>query len=391
MRTSKLLHTCAAACLLAAGAASGQMIKPGLIAPGLGIDGENQSISDVYSVRYIFDQNKMDLAMDNGPGEDHFTALMDAWTVTNCVEVVMALRNEHDGPIDRVPANAADRTTALNRITNFITEHGHYFTHVQVGNEIFAGAGRYEVNVGGVWYAWADVTDSTSQYWLDPVFEWMQDIADTVEAAAAASGYAITVVSPSATANFVDSAAGAPGKNRSGLQRTVTFGNQSNYLTSVHLHRESLTQLQGTVNNFMAFGPARPTCMEWTPAEAAGDWLSNPVHLMELISMYAGVSQVAWDQFTADWLLDLGLDLDSFMAGSLAAMDANGFEHGLYGQAVQSGGPTDPKKFDMTSTLAQNTIIKLVSQSQLSTHFVNAYEAAAAAYHRRTLCDTGSQ
>jgi hypothetical protein len=420
-------------------------MKIGIHAPQNQPDTPSLDLPGVRVFRVMTTHYELYQILHDPPTQDLFEALIAAWA-DECVRPILTIRMpcEPGSDLDCIPSN---QPAALQILEEFATEYAADAEAFQIGNEIFGGPGTLFIN------------DKEPDEWTEAdfnvAFAWLADQATALRDGIEAAGCDTLVISPATTPGLVRVAArGAWDEDNPqcgelgfcqvpscfdqcivpipeathAVDRLIAFSNAHCDAMDMHLHsscfdevEENLTLLLENPCGLLATTPQTVTCMEWSAAHAAGEWLALSadgwpgfsLNAHVLFEFYRWESWCygecgeelcpadpwidTWNTFVgqfATWFeTQLSEDLASFNVRATAAMASHGLLHACYAGAIQVGLPrdmrdtlrncgdvtTDPREvymWDVTSLLTTKT----TSPWTWNQPIVDAFIEAAAAW-----------
>ncbi len=313
---------------------------------------------------------------------------------------------------DVLPEDATQRAQILSDLHAFSHHYAHCIDYIQLGNEVFGGAGQYmftddELSNCGTWSdfeEWGDLSNSCKAAASPLVLDWLDDLMWAALEGSALAGRPYRIVSPGMLGSHVRSGYG----NSSTVAFQVIDGvsewaNDRQMFFDVHMHYESYSQFLETAqkisDNFAGSPgwevPERLVVLEWGPT-ASDAWVSanngDYGKFREESGCEDPPSYEDWEEFVAAWKAELGgpWEGDFYITTSLDDLADYGFHFVCYGPTGQNQNAN--LKYDMKCLWANRTCDEYITAEDhltpMTTEFIDAAEDHQITFGTRIACPT---
>jgi len=330
-------------------------------------------------------------------------------------KIVMWIRsqlNENDLGASYLPdpddPDGDDEELALGEIAEFGYRYGRCFDYLQVGNEVFGGAGGYkfrksdfdsntcstctECDTSG-WSNDAkgfDQLDSDCQSEAaEMLLDWLGKMAEAAIEGSALAGRPIRIVGPGLTLGSVN--AGAGSVNRDVTVATADWCNERIAYFDLHAHyvgkqalKDAIDRLDGTdvPSNGDWTVPELRCSLEWGPKldDSETWWMNNSDTFDDFFEEDPVADPgTTWEDFVAAWednsdQFDLPLPAGFDLAGLLSDFDTGTFSLVCYGPTIQDD-PQDAQ-FDIAAIWANQVVENWILDDDKFSPLYDDYESA---------------
>jgi len=324
-------------------------------------------------------------------------------------EIVVWLRSslvladpEHDYLPDRTEMDTTDdRALLLADVAEFGHLYARCFDYLQVGNEVFGGAGGYKfrdtdfISCTPDWSGGARkhkfvTPDACRDEATDLMFDWLGDLGEAAIEGSALAGRPIRIVGPGLTLSSVNAGAGTV--NRDVTVATADWCNERIAFFDLHAHYlqpddlyTAIDRLDGTAS--VSGGawriPELRCSLEWGPKadvdqEETDYWDFDRVSTFDQF-FTSTCPTPTWEEFVAEWeedSLQFGLEGqgDFDLAGTLDAYETGVFSLVCYGPSVQK--EDKELAYDMAAIYANQINESCITDGLEFSPLLDEYEAA---------------
>ncbi|MFG0329156.1 MAG: hypothetical protein ACF8PN_04585 [Phycisphaerales bacterium] len=368
------------------------------------------TVANVQALRMHSDYDEIEMILCNtvhpeiGPACEWARNLFNGVGVEHDNEIIFMTRNPHptDSGHDVIPVGT-ERDEKLDDMREFVRRFAYNIDAVQVGNEIYRGAGDMVIDSNalglgacqgyvGEWSAIAGTEcfeEATAA-----ILVWLTDQTAAVREGSALAGRPLRVIGPALTNGMVtDGANGdlgswgnggtadAPAKSAYAVQQLILWANAHCVPLDIHLHYNHwATHIYGPVEDIMNQGnpewdvPNDMVSLEWGPEPklGSGDWYQE--HLETIRAYYSvGTTLANWNAELEEWLMDDQIDDALWCSELLDLLNSYQFHYACYGHVAQFGDSVTPNHFDLASIVPT----AMVGANELTRH-TPYYENAAA-------------
>ncbi|GEM_PF-1883038 len=287
----------------------------------------------------------------------------------------------------------------------------HNVDYIQIGNEIYGGAGQYYIHPDDVGASWENgkLISTIELEYADEacaaVFGWIEAQARAFQEGSAMAGRPVRIIGPALTAGLLRDASEADDSTdgRDAIMVAGAFAHTNVYadMADVHLHHEVVTDVTGAITTAVDFlsdetnwlvdeglAPTLVCCTEWGPF-ASSAWLSGhstqakkyyedwPAGDPPTNTDYLNYLQTAWLGDTTNGPgEDMGAD-----AMFEKMTDAN-FVLACYGPGIQLGSGASPNPYDLAAVWCNHIHSTYLSEypDRANTPIVDLYQDWVDAY-----------
>ncbi|MCL4199133.1 MAG: hypothetical protein KJZ69_16715, partial [Phycisphaerales bacterium] len=336
---------------------------------------------------HIHEQDLDDIVNNSGICEnqqDYLERWMTGGATEQPKEIMATIRcnDSSQSGYDRIytASTSPTKDEFLDHLFAFAYRYAHSIDYIQLGNEVFSGAGEYYMydvgtcddgpisEIDGDCYAEAGAD----------VIAWIEEQVEVVRMASALAGRPLRILSPAFTANYP-----IAGQNQDlrepeldaeaeraafAVDHIVDLANRHQLWTDMHLHYRTDTELEDALyaldnpGQYSFTTPDFQTCTEWSPVPTTA-WVQNNIAVYEeYFEDDETPPDDPWDEFVLAWGTDPDeLNRDPFPGfdGDLAEIASYGLLMAIYGEFWQgSEVPDPPNAFDLTVVRANQVIAK---------------------------------